>query len=49
MKSPSPEPEPDDTSPGVPGFCTWRGIYLFVLVVFVLVVAFLTWFSHWFA
>ena len=29
---------PDDESPGVPGFRTWRGVYLFVFVVFVLVV-----------
>jgi hypothetical protein len=28
----------DDESPGVPGFRTWRGIYVFVFVVFVLVV-----------
>lgn len=49
MKSPSPEPEPDDTSPGVPGFRTWRGIYLFVLIVFVLVVGLLTLFSRYFA
>ena len=42
MKQP-PEPhlphplEPDE-SPGVPGFDTWRGVYLLVFAVFVLVV-----------
>jgi hypothetical protein len=28
----------DDESPGVPGFRTWRGIYLLVFAAFVLVV-----------
>jgi len=42
-------PEPDDESPGVPGFRTWRGVYLFVLGCFILVVAALTWFSRHFA
>jgi hypothetical protein len=39
----------DNESPGVPGFRTWRGIYLFVFVFFVVVVALLAVFSHWFA
>lgn len=41
-------PDPD-ASPGVPGFRTWRGVYLFVLVAFILVVAALTWFARAFA
>ncbi len=58
MKSP-PAPEvaqasrlcspPSDESPGVPGFRTWRGIYLFVFLWFVFAVALLTVFSRWFA
>ncbi len=39
---------PDDT-PGVPGFLTWRGVYLFVFVCFLAVVAALTVFTHYFA
>ena len=38
-----------DESPGVPGFRTWRGVYLFVFAFFVLVVAVLAAFSRWFA
>jgi hypothetical protein len=34
---------------GVPGFRTWRRIYVFVFAFFVLVVALLTLFSRWFA
>jgi hypothetical protein len=34
---------------GVPGFRTWRGIYIFVFVFFVLVVSLLTLFSRLFA
>lgn len=41
-------PEPDD-APGLPGFRTWRGVYLLVLVCFVAVVAALTVFSRFFA
>jgi hypothetical protein len=41
--------EPDDDSPGLPGFRTWRGVYLFVLVCFVVVVVALTLFSRFFA
>jgi hypothetical protein len=48
MKSP-PDSTPDDNSPGVPGFRTWRGIYLFVFIVFVLVVGLLAFFSRLFA
>ena len=37
MKTP-----PDDDSPGVPLFRTWRGVYAFVFGVFVLGVVLLT-------
>jgi len=33
--------DPDDT-PGVPGFRTWRGVYVFIVVCFVVVVIALT-------
>jgi hypothetical protein len=49
---PAPEetpPAPDDDSPGVPGFRTWRGVYLFVFAVFVLIVIGLTVFTRVFA
>ena len=46
--SPAPENDPDD-SPGVPGFRTWRGVYLFVFGCFILVVIALTWFARTFA
>jgi hypothetical protein len=39
----------DNDSPGVPGFRTWRGVYLFVFGCFVLMVIALTWFAHAFA
>lgn len=39
----------DEASPGVPGFRTWRGIYLFVFGCFVTYVALLTVFSWFFA
>jgi hypothetical protein len=48
MKVP-PDSEPDDESPGVPGFRSWRGVYLFVFIVFVLVVGLLALFSRLFA
>jgi hypothetical protein len=38
-----------DESPGVPGFRTWRSIYFFVFVSFVLVVVLLALFSRAFA
>jgi hypothetical protein len=45
----TPAPRPDVRSeaepPGVPGFGTWRGVYLFVFAWFVLVVALLTVFT----
>jgi hypothetical protein len=49
MNPPSPDPATDDTSPGVPGFRSWRGVYLFIFGCFVLVVVFLTVFSRYFA
>ncbi len=49
MNSPSPDPVNDDKSPGVPGFHTWRGVYLLVFAVFVVVVALLALFSRLFA
>jgi hypothetical protein len=49
MKPPPPDPATDDKSPGVPGFHTWRGVYLFVFAFFVLVVVLLTLFSRLFA
>ncbi len=49
MNSLPPDPVTDDKSPGVPGFRTWRGVYVFVFAVFVLVVAVLAVFSRWFA
>ena len=43
------DPHNSDDSPGVPGFRSWRGVYLFVFGIFVFVVALLTLFSIWFA
>jgi hypothetical protein len=44
-----PSSDPDDDSPGLPGFRSWRGVYVFVLVCFATVVVALTLFSHAFA
>jgi len=49
MKSAPPDPHHSDESPGVPGFRAWRGVYLFVFVVFVAVVVALALFSRYFA
>lgn len=49
MKPPQSDQPAHDESPGVPGFRTWRGIYLFVFVSFVLVVVLLALFSRAFA
>ncbi len=38
-----------EETPGLPGFRTWRGVYVFVLVVFAAVVIALTVFSRVFA
>ena len=40
---------PDNDSPGVPGFRTWRGVYIFVFAFFVLVVVLLAIFTRYFA
>jgi hypothetical protein len=49
MKRLSPEPSDRDASPGVPGFRTWRGVYLFAFGCFVLVVVLLAIFTRVFA
>ena len=38
-----------DSAPGVPGFSTWRGVYIFVFLGFIFVVAALAWFARFFA
>jgi hypothetical protein len=48
MKPSSPDSANDET-PGVPGFRTWRGVYLFVFAIFVAVVVVLAIFSRLFA
>ncbi len=42
-------PPPDDDTTGLPGFRTWRSVYVFVFGCFVLVVVALTLFSRYFA
>lgn len=42
-------PPEEDSDPGLPGFRTWRGVYLFVFACFIAVVLTLTLFSHAFA
>ncbi len=44
-----PPPEPDDEITGLPGFRTWRRVYLLVLGAFILVVIALTIFSRAYA
>ena len=46
---PSPDPPAESDPPGVPGFRTWKSIYLFVFGWFVLVVALLAVFSRYFS
>jgi hypothetical protein len=41
-----PEPSTDDEAPGVPGFRSWRGVYLFVFAFFALMVLLLALFSR---
>ena len=48
MKPSLPDPT-DDESPGVPGFRTWRGVYLFVFGGFLLMVILLAIFTRLFA
>lgn len=47
--APRADENPDTESPGVPGFGTWRAVYLFVFGWFVLVVLLLTLFTALFA
>jgi len=49
--TPSPEktPAPADDAPGVPGFRSWRAVYIFVLAAFAAVVLALTVFPRLFA
>ena len=50
MSGPPPSETPaEHEPPGVPGFRTWRGVYLFVFGWFVLVVALLAVFSRFFS
>ena len=49
MKPLPPEQSAQDESPGVPGFRSWRGIYLFVFICFVFCVVLLALFSRAFA
>ena len=44
--APRPDDHPEPEAPGVPGFNTWRGVYLFVFGWFVLVVVLLTVFTE---
>ena len=44
-----PNPAPDDESPGVPGFKSWRGVYFAVFIWFVVVVVLLAVFTRAFA
>jgi hypothetical protein len=48
MKRPV-ETQPENENPGVPGFSTWKGIYILVFAWFVVVVIFLTIFSRVYA
>jgi len=41
-RPPPPDPPAESEPPGVPGFRTWRSVYLFVFGWFVLVVILLT-------
>lgn len=48
-KLPAAPPPPENEAPDVPGFHTWKGVYLFVLGSFVACVLLLTLFTHWFS
>jgi hypothetical protein len=48
-RPPLPDQRSDAESPGLPGFRTWRGVYLFVLGWFVLVVVLLAAFTRIFS
>ena len=47
--APRPDERPEAEPPEVPGFHTWRGVYLFVFGCFVLVVVLLTVFTRIFS
>jgi len=47
--APTRDEQPDTEPPGVPGFGTWRAVYLFVFGWFVLVVILLTLFTAMYA
>jgi hypothetical protein len=49
MKTSSNPPPPPEEAPGVPGFRTWQGVYLFVLAAFIVVVLVLTLFTRTYA
>ena len=49
MKRPPPEERSDAEPPGLPGFRTWRAVYLFVFGWFVLVVVLLAAFTRFFS
>jgi hypothetical protein len=49
MNPPLSDPPDREEPPGLPGFRTWRGVYLFVFAIFVLVVVLLALFSRAFA
>ena len=49
IRPPSPDTPAESEPPGVPGFRTWQGVYLFVFGWFVLVVALLAVFSRYFS
>ena len=48
-RPPSPDQRSDAELPGLPGFRTWRGVYLFVFGWFVVVVILLASFSRIFS
>jgi len=49
MKPPPSDPLHNEESPGVPGFRTWRGVYLFVFAFFILCVVLLALLARAFA
>ena len=49
MKRPPPEERSDAELPALPGFRTWRAVYLFVFGWFVLVVVLLAAFTRFFS
>lgn len=48
-RAPSKNVDSAEEAPGVPGFTTWRGVYIFVAVTFVLTVVALALFSRIYA